>query len=102
MTRPVYDCKDPNCFTCRMAFRTVEGLTAAVVEEARAVVEAEKDADALMGKELPEDADEALADAHAQNVQEAEQDMIAMVVRLANALGALDAFRANAAATPAA
>lgn len=92
MTRPIYDCNDPNCYTCRMAFRTVEGLTAAVVEEARRVVEAEKASDDLLGKHFAEDTDDAVLEAHQQNQTEAEQDFIAMVVRLANAVGKLDAF----------
>ena len=66
MTRPVYDCKDPNCFTCRMAFRTSAGLTAQVIEEARRVVEAEKDLDQLLGKKVDcntgdEEGDDAVA-----------------------------------------
>lgn len=99
MTRPVYDCKDPNCWTCQPAFHTREGLTAAVVEEARAVRDAERDLDAIIGKPPTldtgtEEADEALSEAHDQNVTDRECDLMAMIVRLSNALGVLDAFNA--------
>jgi hypothetical protein len=103
MTTPVYDCKEPNCWACHHRFRTREGLTSIVVEEARAVVEAERDLDQLIGKNFEEtgddEGDDAVIEAHNKNVQEAEQDMIAMVIRLANAIGQLDAFTANP-ATP--
>lgn len=100
MTRPVYDCKDPNCWTCQQAFRTREGLTAQVVEEARRVVEAEKDLNQVIGK-VPtldtgtDEGDDAISEAHDQNVTDAEMDMIAMVVRLSNAVGELDAFNSK-------
>jgi hypothetical protein len=99
MTTPTYDCKEPNCWACRHRFRTREGLVSIVLEEARAVVEAEKDLDQIVGKEFPDtgddEGDDAVIEAHNKNVQEAEQDMIAMVVRLANAIGQLDAFQSK-------
>ncbi len=103
MTRPVYDCKEPGCWTCQQAFRTREGLTAQVVEEARRVVDAEKRANDLMGRAPTldtgtEEGDDALSEAHDQNVSDAEMDMIAMVVRLGNAILALDAFTSKQAA----
>jgi hypothetical protein len=94
MTRPVYDCKDPNCWTCRQVFHTREGLTTAVVEEARRVREAERDLDKLLAKEADgPDGDDAVQETREQNVTEAEQDLMAMIVRLSNALGALDQFK---------
>lgn len=97
MTTPTYDCGKPNCWACRQRFHTREGLTSIVLEEARAVVEAERDLDQITGKNFEvtgdDDGDEAVMEAHSQNVQEAEEAMIAMVVRLANALHALDQFQ---------
>lgn len=100
MTTPVYDCGKPDCWACHHRFRTREGLTSIVLEGARAVVEAEKDLNQIIGKPPTldtgtEEGDDALSEAHDENVTEAEQDMIAMVIRLANALGALDAFAVN-------
>lgn len=102
MTTPTYDCGQPNCWACKHRFRTREGLTSIIVEEARAVVEAEKDLDQIAGKNLTEtdddEGDEAVLEAHSQNVQEAEEAMIAMVIRLANAIHDLDKFSAAQAA----
>ncbi len=96
MTRPVYDCKDPNCYACRMCFHTREGLTAAVVEEAREVREAERNLNYLLARHADrpyetEEEDEARNNA----VGNAEMDLMAMVVRLSNALGALDTFQSQ-------
>lgn len=99
MTTPTYDCGQPNCWACHHRFRTREGLISIVLEEARAVVEAEKDLNDIEGRAPvldtgTEEGDDALAEAHEQNVSDREMDMIAMIVRLSNAFHQLDAFTA--------
>lgn len=95
MTRPVYDCGAENCDQCRRAFRSTEGLTALVLEEARAVIAAEVDLQAVVTRHAERPArTDAQFEKQLDETREAEQDLVAMVVRLANAMGKLDAFTA--------
>lgn len=104
MTTPVYDCGKPDCWACHHRFHTREGLVSIVLEEARGVVEAEKDLDQIIGKPPTldtgtDEGDDALQEAHDQNVTDRECDMIAMVIRLGNAILALDTFQSNSLAS---
>jgi hypothetical protein len=96
MSRPVYDCGAENCGQCRRAFRSVEGLTALVLEEARAVISAEADLQEVVKRhaDRPAATDEQF-EKQMDETREAEQDLVAMVVRLANAMGKLDAFQSQ-------
>lgn len=96
MNRPVYDCGVESCDQCRRAFRSVEGLTAIVLEEARAVIAAETDLQAVVTRHADRPAStDAQMDKQMDEMREAEQDLVAMVVRLANAMQKLDAFQSQ-------
>lgn len=92
MSHPVYDCGVESCEQCCRAFRTVEGLTAIVIEEARSVISAEADMQKILAKQADAAGwSDARIDVMDEAFREAEQDMIAMIVRLGNAMLKLDA-----------